>query len=199
MARAVSGALAETDLEQALRHLTRALQECLGDSDAARRPGALRAEERDYRVAGVFVITPDGQYNMLVASVGFPEEQRRLAIPVGWSHPGRVVKTQEPLLLENTDDHRSFQQFLKTSRMGSALYAPVFDRGRMVGQIVAAAQARWTYDPGDLDRLMMAADAAGLVWRLTAGDRWLARDYPAEDLWRAEERVPASAEGSRDG
>lgn len=179
----------QTDLEAALRPLTRCAFEALGDRDAASRPGALKHGERDYRVAGVFLITPDRRYNMLIASQGFPAEQRRLAIPIDWNHPGEVVRKQCSILLENTDDHQAFRQFLKTSRMGSSLYAPILTGREMVGQIVAAAQARWTYDATDLARLERLAMSAARLWQTVQGDRWLAEDYPARDLWRAEDHA----------
>lgn len=186
LATACRDAAGETALEAALGHLTGAAQALLGDRAAAARPGALKAGECDYRVAGVFLVTPDRAYNMLVASRGFPPEQRRLAIPIGWNHPGEVVRTERPILLENTDDHGEFRQFLKTSRMGSSIYHPVSVGGRLVGQIVAAAQARWTYDADDLSRLSLLAAAAALAWSACDGPAWLARDYPAPDLWRSE-------------
>lgn len=189
VAFAVAAADRADDLEAALLPLASVAHDILGDPSAAGRPGALKPGERDYRVAGVFAITPDRRYNMLLASVGFPMEQRRLAIPIGWNHPGHVVETGAPLLLGNTDEHGTFRQFLKTSRMGSSMYHPIRAGGRMVGQIVAAAQARNTYDAVDLDSLAVLAAVAGLVWAARDGDAWLADDYPAPDLWRAEERA----------
>lgn len=192
-AAALSTALAEAAaapaLEPALAALTQAAHAALGDPDAAARPGALLPGERDYRVAGVFLVTPDRRYNMLVANRGFPPEQRRLAIPIEWNHPGEVVRTGRPILLENTDAHGEFRQFLKTSRMGSSVYHPIHAGGALVGQIVAAAQARNTYDAEDLARLATLAHAAALVWQAKDGPAWLAADYPAPDLWRAEAKA----------
>ncbi|WP_226577634.1 GAF domain-containing protein [Acuticoccus sediminis] len=188
LAAACRDAAGERDLEAAFAHLTGAALETLGDPDAALRPGALKEGERDYRVSGVFLVTPDGTYNMLVASQGFPAEQRRLAIPIAWNHPGEVVRTGRPILLENTDDHGQFRQFLKTSRMGSALYHPIHAGGALVGQIIAASQARRTYDADDLVRLSLLAAAAALVWTAADGPGWLAADYPAPDLWRSDVR-----------
>ena len=184
-----SGATERVDLEDALRPLTRLAHDALGDHGAGARPGALKPGERDYRVAGVFAITPDRRYNMLIASVGFPAEQRRLAIPIGWNHPGQVVATEAPLLLADTDRHAEFRQFLSSSRMGSSLYHPIHVQDRMVAQIVAAAQARGTYGRSDLDRLGRIAGVAAEIWAARDGDAWLAADYPAPDLWRAEERA----------
>jgi hypothetical protein len=192
---ALSAACAATgDVEEALRGFSQAAHATLGDHAAAARPGALREGERDYRVAGVFLVTPDRRYNMLAGSLGFPAEQRRLMIPLDWNHPGRVVATGEPILIHNTDAEADrFRQFLKSSRMGSSIYAPFRDGGAVVGQIVAAAQARGTYDESDLARLGALAAAIGLAWRALDGAAWLARDYPAADAWRAEQHVSGEA------
>lgn len=186
---ALGAALDEAEEEAALGRLTALALDMLGDHGAAARPGALREGERDYRVAGVFAVTPDRRYNMLVANRGFPPEQRRLAIPLDWNHPGEVVRTGRPILLEDTDRHQTFRQFLKTSRMGSSVYFPILLEEGHVAQIVAAAQARGTYGPADLARLGALAGAAGLVWQARGLGAWLARDYPAPDLWRAEEKT----------
>jgi hypothetical protein len=187
------------DFETALRLLNQVSVATLGDHAAAARPGMLRPGERDYRVAGTFLITPDRRYNMLAGNVGFPAEQRRLMIPIGWNDPGWVVANETPLLIPNTDHHHQFRQFLKSSRMGSSLYAPIFARVgggvRMVGQMVAAAQARETYDPGDLDRLRIIAAGAGSAHALHDGAAWLAADYPAADAWRADAHARLDSEG----
>lgn len=180
---------AANDAEAALHALARVAHRCLGD------PGAeLRAGERDYRIAGAFLVTPDHRYNMLVGHVGFPPEQRRLMIPIAWNHPGQVVATGEPILIRDTDAEAGrFQQFLTSSRMGSSVYAPIRAGGALVGQIVAAAQARFCYDARDLARLELLAAAAGLTWAAKRGAAWLAADYPAPDAWRAENHVTGEA------
>ena len=177
------------EFETALNHLAKAAVDLLGDPDRGAVPGALKAGERDYRIGGTFLITPDRAYNMLVGAQGFPPEQRRLMIPIGWNHPGLVVAEERPLLVADTDQDTRFRQFLKTSRMGSSLYQPIMVGGRMVGQIVAAAQPRGTYDAVDLDRLGLLGAAAALVWRRFDGDTWLRADYPAPDAWRAEDQA----------
>ena len=166
------------------------------------RPGMLKAGERDYRVAGTFLVTPDRRYNMLTGNVGFPPEQQRLMIPIEWNDPGWVVANEKPLLIPNTDKHVQFRQFLKSSRMGSSMYAPMFARVdgaiRFVGQMVAAAQARETYDESDLHRLQGIAAVAALAYALHDGGAWLAADYPAKDAWRADAhaRLDKDQEGS---
>lgn len=195
LGEASAAALVSADVEAALHHLCRVVHDTLGDHAAARRPGSLKPGERDRRVAGVFLVSPDQTANVLVGNVGFPPEQRRLTIPIAWNHPGWVVAHQAPLLLENTDEHAAFRQFLKSGRMGSSIYAPILVGDRMIGQIVGAAQARWTYGTIDLGRLRAIAAVAALVWTAHDGDAWLARDYPAADAWRAEDHVSGEAIG----
>jgi hypothetical protein len=186
---ALPAAEAAADAEAALHALARVAHRCLGDPRAEVRPG-----ERDYRIAGVFLVTPDGRYNMLVGNVGFPPEQRRLMIPIGWNHPGAVVATGRSILIRDTDAEAGrFRQFLKSSRMGSSLYAPIRAGGSLVGQIVAAAQARFCYGVEDLARIELLAAAAGLAWTAKHGSAWLAGDYPAPDAWRAEDHVKGEA------
>ena len=202
IASAVDGVRTATDFEAALRLLNALSVQMLGDASVAARPNMLKAGERDYRVAGTFLVTPDRRYNMLTGNVGFPPEQRRLMIPIEWNDPGWVVANEKPLLIPNTDKHVQFRQFLKSSRMGSSLYAPMFARVdgaiRLVGQMVAAAQARETYDAGDLARLQLVAAVAALAHALHDGGAWLAADYPAKDAWRAEAnaRLDQDHEGS---
>jgi hypothetical protein len=190
LAEASAAAAEAPGLEEALRVLTVCAQASLGDPEAALRPGMLKEGERDYRVSGVFLISPDRRYNVLCAGVGFPSEQRRLSIPLDWANPGQVVETERELLLANTDDHEEFRQFLKTSRMGSSLYVPIVSEAGMVGQIVAAAQARHSYARADLPPLRALAAVAALVWNARGGAAWLARDYPAGDAWYADRQEP---------
>ena len=171
--RAVLAAGDAPDAERALGHLTAATREVLGDRDAHLRPGALKPGEHQFTVSGVFLVTPDGVHNLLVAEHGFPPEQHRLRIPVDLAHPGWVVEHRRPLILANTDDAPAFRQILKTARMGSAVYAPMLWRGRMLGQIVTASQARHTYGPADLDVLVSFARVAAAVYMAHGGPDFL--------------------------
>lgn len=161
------------DVESALRYLTAATREVLGDKDAHLRPGGLKPGERQFSVSGIFLITPDGEHNLLVAEHGFPPEQHRLRIPVDLAHPGWVVEHQKPLVLANTDDDPGFRQILKTARMGSALYGPMFWRGRMLGQLVTASQARHTYSVADLEVLVCFAHVAAALYMAQGGPEFL--------------------------
>ena len=189
LAEVAGKASAEDVTEGAFRVLTRAVLDLLGDRGAALRPGALLEGERDYRVSGVFLISPDRRHNVLVANQGFPPEQRRLSIPIAWNSPGQVVAREHFALLENTDDHGGFRQFLKTSKMGSSIYFPIFAGGEMIGQIVGAAQARWTFSPSDLAPISALAGLAALNWDRTDGMAWWSTDHPAPDAWYAEEHA----------
>ncbi|MEM9740730.1 MAG: GAF domain-containing protein [Pseudomonadota bacterium] len=186
----LAGAIGKcTDLEEALAKLTLAAKDILGDPAASTRASALKKGERDYRVSGVFLISPDRRHNVLVANQGFPPEQRRLSIPIAWNNPGQVVAKERFVLLENTDDHGEFRQFLKTSKMGSSIYMPIFASDGIIGQIVAASQARWTYGPSDLAPMSALAGLAAVAWEINGGPAWLADDHPAPDAWYAEEQA----------
>jgi len=170
--------------EAALHALAGFCQATLGDHEAHRRPGALKDGERDYRISGCFLVTPDARWHMLVGNVGFPPEQRRLMIPIEGGHPGRVMRSGQPLLLANTDEDTQFRQYLKTSRMGSSAYAPMIWQGRFIGQIVMAAQARWTYREQDLAALVLASRLAAACWIAQGGPAWLAANADPPDAWR---------------
>jgi hypothetical protein len=184
LAEAGDAALAAEDPEAALRALARGCHAALGDAEAHRRPGALKPGERDYRIAGCFLVTPDERHHMLVGNIGFPPEQARLMIPIEGGHPGRVFRSRQPLLLANTDEDTGFRQYLKTSRMGSSAYAPMLWRGRFLGQVVVAAQARWTYGPADLAALVVAARIASATWIAAGGPGWLATHADPPEAYR---------------
>ncbi len=184
LAEAGAAALDAAGPEEALHALARGCQAALGDHDAHRRPGALKDGERDYRISGCFMVTPDARWHMLVGNVGFPPDQRRLMIPIEGGHPGRIMRSGQPLLLANTDDDTAFRQYLKTSRMGSSAYAPMIWRGRFIGQIVMAAQARWTYAEADLAALVVASRIAAAVWIAQGGPDWLAANADPPDAYR---------------
>jgi len=173
LAEATRAANDAPDVESALRHLTAATQEVLGDKEAHLRPGGLRAGERQFTNSGIFLITPDCQFNFLVAEHGFPPEQHRLRIPIDLGHPGQVVHDQRPLVLANTDESPDFRQILTTARMGSAVFGPMVWRGQMLGQILTAAQARHTYSVIDLDIFMGFAHMAAAVYIAHGGPEWL--------------------------
>ena len=158
---------------EALATLAAATQGVLGDKEAHLRPGGLRAGERQFVVAGIFLITPNRQHHLLVAEHEFPPEQHRLRIPLDLGHPGWVAQHQHPLVLTNTDEVPDFRQILKTARMGSALFGPMVWRGQMLGQIITAAQARHTYGPIDLDIFMGFAHVAAAVSIAHGGPGWL--------------------------
>jgi GAF domain-containing protein len=171
--KAIRAANEAPDAESALGHLTAATREVLGDMEAHLRPGGLKPGERQFTVSGIFLITPDTGHNILVAEHGFPPEQHRLRIPVDLAHPGWVVEHRRPLILANTDEDPGFRQILKTARMGSALYGPMFWRGRMLGQLVTASQARNTYGPVDLEILVCFAHVAAAVFVAQGGPQFL--------------------------
>jgi len=63
LAEATRAANSAPDVESALRYLTAATQQVLEDKEAHLRPGGLRAGERQFTDAGIFLITPDRQHH----------------------------------------------------------------------------------------------------------------------------------------
>jgi hypothetical protein len=172
-------AAAEADgPEAAIRALASAYHALLGDREAHLRPDALKPGERQYFVAGGFFVTPDTRYHMLVGSVNFPPEQERLCVPIDGGHPGWVYENRSTLILKNTDEHGAFRQYLKTSRMGSTIFAPMIWRGHFHGQMIMAAQARHTMRDEDLAVLVAFARIATGQWIAHGGPAWLAATYP---------------------
>ena len=161
------------EVEAALQHVTGGVFDLLGDRQAHHRAGALKPGEQQFFVAGVFLVTPTADSHLLVAERGFPPEQHRLRIPIDTGHPGLVYRRQRPLILANTDEHTDFKQILRTARMGSAMFAPMFWRGQMAGQLIMAAQARHTFELADLDMLVAFASLAAALYAAHDGAAWL--------------------------
>lgn len=161
-----------TALERRLEAIAKRAFDSLGDRKAHRVPGALKAGERQYFVAGFFFHSARYSQNILVGEVGFPAEQHRLQINDQLGHPGWVTQHQQPLCLSNTDEHTDFKQILKTSRMGSALFAPMFVKDRFVGQLIVAAQARGTLGERDLEKLGELAGEASTEFASQGGAAW---------------------------
>lgn len=162
--RVLRAGLSAKGAEEALACVTACVVGLLGDKKAHLKPGALKKGERQYTVAGVFMISPDRRHNVLLASQNFPPEQHHIHIDINHGHPGETVRTQKPRLLANTDEHPDYKQILKTSRMGSSYYAPLKWKGGMLGQLISGAQARHTYRPIDLEILCAFADVAAALW-----------------------------------
>src|SRR5688500_4613591 len=153
LARASAVASAAAGPEEALWAITETLPALLGDREAHLTPGNLKKGERQQFACCCFVVTPDRSSQLLVAPVNFAPGQRHTTIDIGLGHPGHVVKTGQPMLLANTDEHRSFVKILQTFRAGSAVFAPLVWKGDAIGVIVCAAQARNTMGEADLEVL----------------------------------------------
>lgn len=167
--------------EAAMRAICAAYFPLLGDRNAHTAPAALKPGERQFFVAGTFFVTPDHKHHMLVGNVNFPTEQERLLVPIDGGHPGWVYLNNSKLILKNTDDHGEFRQYLKTSRMGSAIFAPLVWEGRFIGQIIMAAQARHTMRDDDLAVLVACSRVAAGIWVAKGGPAWLAATYPPKN------------------
>ncbi|MGE0851504.1 MAG: GAF domain-containing protein [Hyphomicrobiaceae bacterium] len=177
-------ALAGDAPEAAIRALARGCYDTLGDREVHTQAGSLKPGEQQFFVAGGFFVTPDEKYHLLVGNCNFPPEQERLMIPIDGGHLGWVYENKAKLLLENTDEHGDFRQYLKTSRMGSAIYAPMFWEGVFIGQMVMAAQARRTMREDDLRVLVACSRIATGAWVAKGGPEWLKRLYPPKNAFR---------------
>jgi len=180
--RAGLAAAEATDPECALRALLTPLHTELG-----RRDGAFDLPNgvSQFFVAGAFIVTPKAGWHMLVGNIGFPPEQHRLMIPIDGGHPGRVRSSGLPLHLPDTEaEPGSFKQYLKTARMGSAIYAPMIWQGQFVGQIVLAGRARGTLSLADFSIMRAAAPLAAATWMAQDGGDWMATNYPPDDAFR---------------
>jgi len=178
LARAVTAAVLESEPEAALREIVHCALRITGNDTAYQKSGALKPGERNFHVAGLFMVSPDKTSHFLIAEWGFPPEQHRLHFPLDTGHPGWVWKNRKSLILENTDHHTDFKQILKTARMGSAIFAPLTWEGQFLGHLICAAQARNTYTQNDLDRLCCLAAAAASIYIAKGGIAML------DQLWR---------------
>ena len=176
---AIAAARAAETPEAVVRDAMALLIPALGDREAHLKPGALEAGQRQFFVGGAFFATPDRKMLMLVGNSGFPPEQRRLLIPIDGGHPGRVMESAAPLLLVDTRQHQVFRQYLRTARMGSAVYAPLVWDGAAQGLLIAAAQAGGTMGQGDLDALVALSLVVRDRWLELAGPDWLAAEFAA--------------------
>ena len=169
LAQLMKYAQTENDVETILKAFSTATMTTLGDPSAAKIPGNLKANEYQFSVAGFFLHIPERKESCLVAEQGFPVEQHRLCIPDDVGHPGWVVKHKKPLLLSNTDEHSDFKQILKSARMGSAMYSPMFSSGTFIGQFITASQARQTYRIQDHEIHQVYTSCANLVFNALNG------------------------------
>ena len=180
--QAGASAATETLPEMAIRALLKPLHNHLGDRDG---PFDLPLGVSQFFVAGAFLVTPDQDWHMLTASLGFPPEQNRLMIPIDGGHPGRVRAKGDALYLPDTDaESGSFKQYLKTARMGSAIYAPMNWQGQFLGQIVLAGRAPNSLRPNDFALMRAAAPMAAAIYVAQGGPDWLIKLYPPDDAYR---------------
>jgi len=68
---------------------------------------------------------------------------------------------------------KTFTQIVSSARMGSSMYAPLRFRGRVLGLVTLASQARHTYDAGDLVCFEILANHAAACWVAHGGPVFL--------------------------
>jgi hypothetical protein len=173
LARAGADASAAAGPEEALWVITKTMPQLLGDREAHLQPGNLKEGEKQQFACCCFVVTPDRQSQLLVAPVNFAPNQRHSKIGIGLGHPGHVVETKQPMLLANTDSHKSFVKILQTFRAGSAVFAPLMWKGDALGVIVCAGQARNTMSETDLEVHVAFSHLAAAQWMAHRGPEYL--------------------------
>ena len=173
LARAGAEASAAAGPEEALWVITNTLPQLLGDREAHLQPGNLKEGEKQQFACCCFVVTPDRKSQLLVAPVNFAPKQRHTKIDIGLGHPGHVVETKQPMLLANTDTHKSFVKILETFRAGSAVFAPLMWKGDAFGVIVCAGQARNTMSEADLEVHVAFSHLAAAQWMAHQGPEYL--------------------------
>lgn len=171
--RAAAKASAAAGPEEALWALTETLPQLLGDRESHLEPGNLKEGEKQQFACCCFVVTPDRKSNLLVAPVNFGPTQRHMKIDIELGHPGHVVKTRQPMLLANTDTHKSFVKILDTFRAGSAVFAPLVWSGDALGVIVCASQACNTMSEVDLEVHVAFSHLAAALWIAHGGPAYL--------------------------
>lgn len=173
LGRAAAKAGAAAGPEDALWVITETLPKLLGDRESHLQPGNLKQGERQQFACCCFVVTPDRKSNVLVAPVNFGPEQRHMKIDIELGHPGHVVKTKQPMLLANTDAHKSFVKLLETFRAGSAVFAPLMWKGDALGVIICASQTRNTMSEVDLEVHVAFSHLAAAQWVAHQGPEYL--------------------------
>jgi hypothetical protein len=164
---------AAANAEEAIFGITLALANLLGDRDAHRLPGNLKAGEFQQFACGAFFLTPDGKSNLLIAPVNYHPEQKHMKVDATLGHPGWMVKNKKPLLLANTDLDSGFVKILRTFRAGSVCYAPIKLGDAYYGQIICAAQGRYTMNQDDLAVHTTFCHLAAALWVAKGGPEYL--------------------------
>jgi len=133
------------------------------------------------KISGAFMVTPDMNYHMLVANIGFPDEQNHLLIPIDGGHPGHVWRTKAPLLLTSTVTNTDFKQYLKTARMGSVVFTPIMKGDVFLGQFITATKEPDQMTVRDLNLSGIMSTIAFEAWSRNGGQEIMNTIYPPAD------------------
>jgi hypothetical protein len=161
--------------EEALRVITEALFNLLGDRTAHLQPGNLKEGEQQQFACCCFIVTPDRKSNQIFAPVNFGPKQHYQKIDLGHGHPGQTVRNRKPILLANTDEHQSFVRILETFRAGSAVFAPLMWKSAAIGLLNCASQGRNTFNEADFEVNIAFSHLAAAQWIAHQGPAYLAQ------------------------
>lgn len=149
--------------EKVLNLITKFSFENLGNRSNASKKNNLKKGEKNQFACGSFIML-NKKKQILIAPQNYAPEQKYMLLNTNIGHPGWVIKNKSRLILPNTDKHKSFVKILKTFRAGSAIYAPILENDKFVGQIICASQARNIMEEVDLTTLCVLANLASLYW-----------------------------------
>jgi HD-GYP domain-containing protein (c-di-GMP phosphodiesterase class II) len=110
-----------------------------------------------------FSLNDNGQRMVVVASTGISESEADISVPLGYGVMGKVLRTGEPILLEDTDVEHDYRQLLESYRIRSAIYAPLKWREELYGVVFAGNQERLSFSENDLNLLSALCVQAALA------------------------------------
>jgi hypothetical protein len=175
MSSAAAEVVAATDPEEAISAITRIENDLLGDREAWRVPGNRQEGETEQYACGAFFLFPGGNQMVMIGPQNYGPEQKHMIIGADVGHPGKVISSGCPLLLENTDDHQSFVRILATFRAGSVVYTPVVWQGKILGVTICAAQTPRAMSALDLEVHIGFGNLAAAAWMAHGGPEYLKR------------------------
>mgnify|MGYP001326704418 CR=1 FL=1 len=149
----------QKSFEKVLQLITKFSVTNLGNRAKAKKKGNLKTGEENLYACGSFILI-NNQKQILIAPQNYAPEQKYMILSTKVGHPGWVIKNKSRLVLTNTDKHKSFVRILKTFRAGSAIYAPIMNSNKFIGQIICASQARYVMEEIDLSALCILSNLA---------------------------------------
>ena len=133
-------ALSHTSLDDLVRELLRGLCSALACD-----------------VAGILLLTEDGQNLVVRASHGLPEEEG-LVLPIGHGVVGRIAAERRPCVIDDLTTAEVESPPLRARGLASLLGVPLLVDDRVVGVVYVATVARRCFTEDETRLMLLAAD-----------------------------------------